>query len=364
MTFSSAPASATERAQGLERGFERALQAPGVVVGNASYAFFGRPVRFRIAGARLAERTLRAFAHLRTEDRGGAAELRIDLWDERETGVAAPLATAWPPDSRSWIACGGTLLASTDGRYVCFRYLDSVTMLDRHARRMIGFRRDGAQLAGGEYSKPLLLMLSIWYRDHGVQMLHAGALACGDAGLLLPGESGAGKSTTCLAGIVQGLRFVADDFVGLEETPDGGFLGHSVFSSACVARKNLFRFDDIRRHAVVDEWAEDEKPIFFLSELFPDRVRATVPVRAVVLLSVGHERTAIDIARPSDALRQFAASSLHTVVPRPGRETLRMLAALVERVPAYRLRLGPDLLDIEPAMRHMASLADEQRSRP
>jgi hypothetical protein len=340
----------------MQAAFEKALGAPGAVVRQESYMFAGRPVRLRAVGARFAERTHRAFAHLKGGPQPARAPLLIDLWDERAAGVPAPLAE-WGGTSRSWIACGGTLEASPDGRYVTFRYGDSITLLDRQAERMIGCRRDGSELAGGEYSKPLLLMLSIWYRDRGVQLLHAGALACDGAGVLLPGESGTGKSTTCLAGVAQGLQFLGDDFVGLEMASDGTFLGHSLFNTACVARKNLFRFDDIRPHAVDDDSADEEKPIFFLSELFPDRLCAAAPVRAVVLLSIGHPRTDIRPAGRAHALRQFAASTLHTVVPRPGREALTMIGALVERVPAYCLLLGPDLSDIRPGITRIVSMA-------
>jgi hypothetical protein len=357
MTFSSTTGSGAEAAQGMERAFREALRAPGAVVREELYAFAGRPVRLCAVGAQLAERTHRAFAHLKRGAEAGSSALLIDLWDERDTGVPGPLDAAAAGANRSWIACGGTLVASDDGRYVTFRYGDSITMLDRQAQRMIGCRRDGSQIAGGEYSKPLLLMLSIWHHDRGVQLLHAGAIACDGAGVLLPGESGTGKSTTCLASVVQGLQFLGDDFVGLERASDGTFLVHSVFSTACVARKNLSRFDDIRQHAVDDDSADDEKPIFFLSELFPDRLCATAPVRAVVLLSVDHERTEIRPARPAEALRQFAASTLHTVVPRPGREALKAIGALVERVPAYWLVLGPDLRDIRPSISRIVSMA-------
>ena len=57
------------------------------------------------------------------------------------------------------------LTASHEGRYVSFRYGDSVTIFDRHRQRIIACRRKGSHLSGGEYSKPLLLMLSIWYHD-------------------------------------------------------------------------------------------------------------------------------------------------------------------------------------------------------
>jgi hypothetical protein len=338
------------RVRGMRGVFRDALQRQPDRVRDETYLFAGRPVRLRVLGTELGTRTHRAFSHLRRARGAVDPLLTIDLWDEAEA------CTPWLSDAaasdldRAWVACDGMLTASSDRRYVSFRYQDSVLVLDRHAHHMIGCRRNGAQLSGGEYSKPLLLMLSIWYHDLGVQLLHTGLIAHAGAGVLLPGESGTGKSTTSLAGLVQGLEFLGDDFVGLERAADGSFVGHSLFSTACVVRDNLARFPELRPHAVEDRFADDEKPILFLSEILPERIRASVPIRAVAMVRIGHGRTRILPARRADALRHFAASTLHTVVPRPGRDALRMIGELVESVPAWWLLLGPDLRDIRPAI--------------
>lgn len=360
----------------LERAWADALAGGGGAAGEVhaaglvdrSYSFAGRPVRLRVLGARFGERTHRAFSHLRVTRPGGGgagtaaqggrfAELVIELWDERETGVPMPPDVDGGEPERTWIACGGTLTASGRGRYVAFRFGDSVTVLDRRAQRMIGCRRDGSSLSGGEYSKPLLLMLSIWYYDRGVQLLHAGALARGGAAVLFPGESGTGKSTTCLAAAVQGLQYIGDDFIGLERTPDERLLVHSVYGTGCVVRDNLARFESIRQHVVDEDAPGDEKPILFVPEIFRESVCRTAEIRAVALLSVGHAETVIEPAPRVLALRQFAASTLHTVVPRPGREALEMVGYLVERTPAYRLMLGPNLEDIAPAIDGILKMA-------
>ena len=348
------------RVRRMDEAFAEALARQADAVRNEVYLFAGRPVRLRIVGAGFAERTHRAFGHLRpTAGDLVAPVLTVDLWDETETGVPGLQDAASTDLDRQWIACDGQLTASPDGRYVSFRYRDSVTVLDRRGGRMIGCRRNGSHLSGGEYSKPLLLMLSIWYHDRGVQMVHAGLIAHAGAGVLIPGESGTGKSTTSIAGVAQGLGFLGDDFVGLERRGDGSFVGHSIYNTACVVRENLLaRFPDLRAHAVHANLPEEEKPIFFLSEIFPDRVHRTVPIRAVVLLRVGHERTQLRPARPAEALRQFAASTLHTVVPRPGREALQMIGELVARVPAYWLLLGPDLRDIPAGIARIAAGPD------
>lgn len=343
------------RVHRMRSAFFEALRRHPRSVRDELYVFAGRPVRLRVLGAALATRTHRAFAHLRRAHIAAKPLLTIDLWDETEASVPGLPGAERTDLDRQWIACDGMLTASPDGRYVSFRYQDSVITLDRHTQYMIGCRRNGAQLSGGEYSKPLLLMLSIWYHDLGVQLLHTGLIAHDGAGVLLPGESGTGKSTTSLAGLAQGLEFLGDDFVGLERAPNGAFVGHSLFSTACIVRDNLARFPELRPYAVEDTFAGDEKPILFLAEVHPERIRASVPIRALVLLGIGHESTQIRPARRAEALRHFAASTLHTVVPRPGREALRMIGELVENIPAWWLLLGPDLRDIRPSIERIVS---------
>lgn len=342
----------------MDSGFADALGGHPALVQEAVYAFAGRSVRLRVVGSGFGQRTHRAFSHLLAQGNGnGQPILRIDLWDETETAIPCPIDAGSIDFDRQWVAAGGTLAASPDGRYVSFRFQDSIAVLDRHRQRILGCRRNGSGLSGGEYSKPLVLLLSVWYHDRSMQVLHAGLIARGGVGVLLPGESGTGKSTTCVASISQGLEYLGDDFVGLEHSADGGFLGHSLFSTACLARKDLSRFRGIGQRAVEDGAPGEEKPILFLSEIYPDRLLATVPIRAVVLLRVGCERTEIHPARRPEALRGFAASTLHTVVPRPGREALRMIGALVEQVPAWWLLLGPELNDLAPSINQILTQA-------
>ncbi|MEO8084723.1 MAG: hypothetical protein ABI780_12945 [Ardenticatenales bacterium] len=345
----------------LQHAFAEARARHPGQLREAAYTFAGRPVVLRIVGARLAERIQRPFAHLRRRDRAAdPLPLQIDLWDEAETGVPFPADGASPELEQQWLACDGLLRASSDGRYVSFQYQDSITLLDRRGQRMIGCRRNGSHLSRGECSKPFVVMLTIWYSDRGVQILHAGLIARRGAGVLMPGESGSGKSTTSLAGVAQGLEFLADDFVGLERVPGDTFRGHSLFSTACLTRAGLGRFADVQRHAVEDRFPEEEKPILFLAEIYPDRLIATVPIHAIALLRIGAERTEIQPASRPEALRQFAASTLHTVVPRPGRAALEMMAELVERVPAYWLLLGPDTRDVPEGIERILACVEER----
>lgn len=358
------PAATPPIVQRMHDAFDLTLASRPDQLRERHCLFGGRPMALRFVGAWLAERTFRAFAHLGVD--GHAAEtptLRVDLWDEAETRVPCPLDDASMDLGQRWLACGGILTASSDGRYVGFRYDDSLTLLDRRDQRMIGCRRSGSQLSRGECSKPFVVLLSIWYHDRGIQIFHAGLIARDGAGVLIPGASGTGKSTTSLASASQGLEYLGDDFVGVERADGRGFRGHSIYGTACLAREGIARFDAIRPEAVQDGFPGEEKPILFLPEVFPDRLRRTVPIRAVVLLRVGVARTDVRKATRPEALRQFAASTLHTVVPRPGREALELIADLVERVPAYWLLLGSDPQDIPPSVERILAEADRPSGR-
>lgn len=344
-----------DRLAAMERAFAEALGRHRDALREETYEIAGRAVRLRVVGRRLAMRTHRAFAHLRQAGAAPAPRLSIDVWDEEETGVPFLPHAADTELERRWIACDGTITASAGGRYVSFRYQESVTILDRRAQRMVSCRRSGSHLSSGEVSKPYVLMLSVWLHDRAVQVLHCGLVARRGAGVLLPGVSGTGKSTTAITAATQGLDFLGDDFIGLEHRDGREFLGHSLFATACLTRGTLERLPALRADAVADDVPGEEKPIVFVSELYPARMRSTVPLRALALVRIRQPRTEILPARRAEALRALAASTLHTVVPRPGREALERMGALAEQVPAFWLHLGPDLEDIGPAIDRILS---------
>lgn len=320
---------------------------------EGSYVFAGRPVLLRTATKDLGTCLRRAFGHLASSGATRARDiLRIDAWEDDPRRLPVGLRSSIELDS-SWIACGGTLSASRDRRYVSFHFGESVTFLDRAQQHMIACRRGGS-LSGGDRSKPLLLPLSIWYHDRGVQMLHSALVAHRGSGVLLPGTSGTGKSTTAIAAFDQGLTFLADDFVGVERDGEG-FLGHSIFGTACVHAESFAHFPRLAAHAVEATSEEDEKPLLYLPELAGERVANAAPIRAVVLLGSRLAHTRVSRARPAEAIREIAASTLHTVVPRPGRDALQLLGDLLGRVPSYRLQLGPDIRDLRGAVEQVVA---------
>lgn len=305
------------------------------------YSFAGMAVRARIVGTALAEYYQQAFASLaRPPGAPDVARLTIDLWDEAATGVPCPALN--PP-----VAGDGTIYESltyaAGGRDVHLAMPDSSTWLDRDAQQITGWRRQARQPWRGEQTLPLSSLLSIWYHDHAVSMLHAGLVAQGDRGVLIAGPSGAGKSTTVLACLCAGFSFLADDLCGLGERGDGHFSGHSLFSTARLDAQHLRRFPLLHARASGTARAGDKARID-VPAVFPGQLSRRTSIRAIVLPRVTPSAPSRLAPAPRvEALRRLVESTLLELTPSLGADGLRALARLVERVPAYWLDVGQDL---------------------
>jgi hypothetical protein len=292
-------------------------------------------------GRRLAAAIHDAWAHLdHAIAPPGPDELRIDLWDERETGV--PRDPAHDP-----IQLDGRFpyQVSPDDGLVGHRLPQLLTWLDRREGRAVGSVGDASLLTGYARARPVETPLLFWLRDRGVPLVHAGLVSRDEEGVLLLGRSGAGKSTAALACVGAGFDFLGDDKTALLRDADGAYVGWSLTSAAQLEPHQLDRFPTLAPHAVPDPDPEG-KAVVLLSRLGSANLRARVRLRALAVLRITRDAPPPPApAPPRDAL---VAAGLSTVLQLPIDRTrsLGVLADLVARVPAYWLDLGPDLEDI------------------
>ena len=357
-------AAANERSESYERAraaCDEAMSA-GLELVEREFAFAGRRVRMRVAGHELAEHLMRPFAHLRVarvrdarvSDGEDSVALAIDVWDERVVHVPYPPGDDREPNETRRPTGHGLLALSAATRYVRYDCTAWVTWLDRAERRIIGWRANADRLSMHERTRPLPFLLPVWYADQGVQVIHAGLVARGDRGVLFCGANGAGKSTSSLACLCAGLDFLSDDHVGLEAVPGGGFVGHSVFASTRLEPDHLERFPELVPHAIPSpEWFET-KSLILVAEAMPERVRASVPIRAIALpvLGEGPHSSVTPIGRAA-ALRALAPSTLMQMPFGATADRFAELARLTASVPAFRLDLGRDVRGIAPRVHEL-----------
>jgi hypothetical protein len=186
---------------------------------------------------------------------------------------------------------------------------------------------------------PWLLSLVWLQREQGRYALHASAVARGDQGLLIAGESGSGKSSTALSLIHQGWDWLADDVVLLE--PGAPARLHGLARGFAFHPALAERLPDLKGEAAAEKRFAD------VATLFPGRQIDTCRTAALLFPRVTlTERSLLDRLSPAEALMALLPASGGILVggaPDRSQAQLTALRDLVAGVPAYRLRAGRDI---------------------
>ena len=323
----------------MQLAFEQAIRRRSDRVHESLYLFGGYPVRVRVVGNQMAGQITRPFSHLKADRSDlGDPQLTIDLWDESETDIRCQVASLNGDSKFKKITA-----ISSEGRLIAQQLKNVLTYYDRGANRIISSAVWRDQLSVYERCKPLARPLLEWHNDSNIQMIHASLVARYGHGILFAGKSGSGKSTSALTCLCAGFQFLSEDYVGLQQVPDGSFVGYSLYNSAFLRISDLARFPSIAPY-VMKGLPHEKKSGVVLSDVFPDRLARVVPIRALVLPRI------VDTAKPKfylaskgEALLSIGPSSLLQIPSRRlGVGGFDKLAQLVDRVPCYWLELGRD----------------------
>lgn len=344
-------AAARERFEAVARDCGDRLHTTDIELGGA-------PVRLRIVGDALAAAMTETFAHLQVAPTSPPA-LQIEVWSEDETGATGMRRE--PPLGDGWKARldGGEVSISADEQYLTYRVGDnSVSWLDRRASRIVGSVRCSKDLLAQERVKPFASLLMQWLRDRGIRIMHAAALAEGERAILLPAPSGSGKSTCATACVDAGMRYLADDTVGLEEHGTGAFVVHSLYGGTRLWPNDGKVFPDWVGHAVRPQNpSEEPKLLLFVGRRYSNRLARRAPVDAIAFPRITSERdTRFRPLKRAEALRALVGSSLFLwLQPRPA--DIEQMLRLATAIPAFALELGSDRSQIAERVRECLQAA-------
>ncbi len=294
-----------------------------------------RDIRIRVVGDAWADTVAAAMGHLeRPASDAPRPELNIDVWDVRATGVAVSKRAAADPAAPPILMKG-----SRDGRFVGEERHHGMTWLDRRNNRIVGFSECATRLNLDERARPFHKMLSAWLEDRGVQFVHSGLIRHAGRGILFVGNGGAGKSTSSIACLRAGMRYLGDDFIGLGKE-DGRFVGHGFYASCLLNVHHIERFPDLRPLGHAPNHSYEQKCVLYLTDAFPDCLCQRSTIDALVLPKVvDSDTTTFRRATPVETLKAIAPTSV-MMLPRPNRAAFERLVELVQTTPGYWLELG------------------------
>lgn len=285
-------------------------------------------VRLRFAGPGLAEVLLPALAH-RAVDSGAVPAATVDVWEagaRTGDGVACP----WTPDD---VGPGGLVRGSAVGAVIAVHegYSGAVTLADLGTRAILHRVRERRAVTWWERAAPLRAALFMALGGPRRHLVHAGAIGDDRGGVLLVGPRGSGKTTAAVAAVSHGLGLAGDDYVLLEADRDPCAV--SLYSTI----------------AICSSGGGDEKTVVDVAALPGGSVRATLPVRALVVPSIRGGRARVRRVSPGLALRAWAPTTVFQL-PFDSGTVIASLADVVRKVPCFALDGGDAAGDLADAI--------------
>lgn len=299
----------------------------------------GRALHARIAGSDLAAVLLRSFAP--GEPTVAGPGLRLDLWDERATGIPGTDRPRGPEAIERHGPDGERLAFSDDARHVRFSGPDFDLRLDRDAQHVVGWVRDAALLNSWHRARPLQTLLMTWLADQGMTVVHAAMVARDGRGVIFSGPAHSGKSTITAICAAAGLDVLGDETIALEER-DGELVGHTVHAAVKLRAAGLDRHPALagRLESCGPPWTDEA--VAFMCDVTPGQVVASARVAALAFPVLHAEpQTAFAPLRRGVALRVLTGALL-SVEPGNVTSSFDVLSAAVARVPVMRMHVGAD----------------------
>jgi hypothetical protein len=199
-----------------------------------------------------------------------------------------------------------------------------------------------------EFGSPLRLFLHWAYAAAGMRLTHAATLGLSGRGALIAGVSGSGKSGTALAGLLNGLDSVGDDYVLVEDGPS--LVAHSVFAMLKQDREGFRRVGVAIAELDAAEVNWRGKIELDAAKLTGRGLADRMEIRALLLPQIARtRRTEVEGIASHEAALALAPSAVFQL-PGDATEGFRFFADIVKRLPAFRVKLSEDPVEIAGAI--------------
>ncbi|MEQ9814716.1 MAG: hypothetical protein RLO50_18200 [Azospirillaceae bacterium] len=323
--------------------FDRAARAPTQALAATRLRVAGLDLRLVSEDRGLLDAYAGRFAgtagHSHTASSG-----RLDVALHGLAALRLPSMPSWEPPAGETGADArrddGFLSVSGGGYDASYQAAPPVwTLFDRASGRALQLAGQADALPPWDIGAPCRLPIHHALRRSGWRLAHAGTLGRDGTGVLIAGLGGAGKSGTVLAGALDGLTTVGDDYVALGLEADR-VVARAVYSHV---KQDAAGID---RQGLGDQLGPGDRPNWQgkyelpLAAIAPGALVEALSIRAVVLPRRGPgEGTGWRRCGALEAMRALGLSSL-TQLPETLREGFADYARLLRRLPAFRLDLG------------------------
>jgi hypothetical protein len=256
-------------------------------------------------------------------------------------GIPPPAAWAEEPYRPHEVA---SLLNQVGLQATYFYDLDLWQIFDPEAAVGAQLMRGPSDFPPWELGAPLRPFLHWHYARKGFRLAHCGTLGLNGSGVLLAGEGGAGKSGTVVAGLLNGLQSIGDDYILLDA--DAEVVGYPVFATLKQDQAGFDRLGLKDRLPGVGPLNWQSKYEFRLQDISDEPTPPRLSITALFVPRLGNEaRTRIEPISRRDAMLAFAPSSIQQM-PGERESGFAFFSNVTRKLPCYALFLGKEPKEI------------------
>lgn len=229
-----------------------------------------------------------------------------------------------------------------------FNDLDHWHIFDIATATAVQLMRSPGEYPPWETGAPLRPFLHWHYALQGRRLTHCGTLGINGKGVILAGAGGSGKSATVIAGLLQGLQSVGDDYVLLDASSE--VIAYPLFATLKQDPAGFQRLGLSSRlgRDLTLNW--QGKHQLTMSDIANDAVPSKLGIHALMLPKVkGSGRTEISPVGRAEAMIAVAASSIYQM-PGERESGFRFFGEITRKLPCFRLMLGPDPVEVADAI--------------
>jgi hypothetical protein len=238
-----------------------------------------------------------------------------------------------------------TVLRKRSGYFL--RSRSSTLDVDVENGKCTGVLNEGFWQQSLEYQREyFLLSFQILLRPKGRFSLHANVIVNDEAGYIIVGPAGSGKTTLMLSMVRVGWRFLSDDANMLQDTPHGIF-AHALRRGLSCTSGTLAHYPELKSSAEEAPELSEGKKLIDIETQFPQSFTPRCMPKVLLFPEITTARSSqlfpLDDTQAMIALvRQSPGimSDQPWVVKQMG-----VLKALLQQTRPYRLSLGSDIFD-------------------
>ncbi len=233
-----------------------------------------------------------------------------------------------------------------EGRLVADFHKVGVLVMDGVKGRADGYLIQPETLHSNLIEYLFHLVLVELLRHQGLYTIHAAALEKHGRGVLIPGNSGSGKTTTFISLLRSGYRYLSDDHPLIRDVGTHVEILPFPIKINVTETTSMF-FPELlhSRHPVLQSGSP--KRSFHAEDLYLTSVGDSCQLALVLFPHVvDAARSQVELLSKSRALEALLPHSLLVYHPEVARREFQVLGKLVQQADCYRLHFGRDVLDL------------------